>query len=98
MIYQILLGDIAEKRWLCNGDCCAHGGVVECKEKCCAAFTKQLTAGQDILATGSVILRNYLVMPEHLLYPLVAFCSAFDFNLLEPSTAIYGMYHAVNPA
>lgn len=70
---------------------------MECNEKCCAAFKKQLTAGQDILATGSVILRHYLVMLEHLLYPLVAFCNVFGYNLLESSIAIYGMYHAVNP-
>ena len=37
------------------------------------------------------------MMPEHLLYPLVAFCYAFGCNLLESSIAIYVMYHDVNP-
>lgn len=49
------------------------------------------------MATKSVILRNYLVMPEHLLYSLFAFCYAFGCNLLESSIAIYVMYCAVNP-
>lgn len=72
---------------------------MEYNSKCCAEFKKRekLAARQDILATGIVMLRNYLVMLEHLLCSLVAFCYAFGCNLLESSIAIYVVYHAVNP-
>jgi len=58
---------------------------VQYNYKCCAEFKreKKLTARQDILDTESVIVRSYFVMPEHLLYALVAFWYAFDCNLLE---------------